>query len=106
MNFLGLFLFTLFYYQLNNLLQPLLYNKFDLCKEEPIVFYPVIYSTNVFILYIFIALNANLIIFSKIKKGSLCTLSLIYFTHLNIYTREDFKPMNIYTLEDFNPHSG
>ena len=79
---LGLFLYTLFYYQLNNMLNPCIYNKFDVFKEDPIIFYPVIYSTNIFILYIFVALNANLIIFSKIKKVSLYTLSLIYLKYV------------------------
>ena len=81
-NLLRLFLYTLLYYQLNNLLHPLVYNKFDLFKEDPIEFNPIIYSTNIFILYIFIALNANLIIFSKIKNGSLYTLSLIYLKYV------------------------
>lgn len=95
---LGLFLYTLFYYQLNNLLQPLVYNKYDLFKEEPIVFYPVIYSTNVFILYIFVALNANLIIFYKIKKGSLYALSLIYLKYV-LDNVMDSNTIGIYQYE-------
>jgi len=80
---LGLFLYTLFYYQLNNLLKPFVYNKFHVFKEEePIIFYPIVYSINIFILYIFVILNANLIFFSKIKKGSLYTLSLIYLKYV------------------------
>ena len=78
----GLFLYTLFYYQLNNMLKPCIYNKFDVFKEEPIVFYPLLYSTNVFILYIFLTLNANLIIFSKIRKPALYSLSLIYLKYI------------------------
>jgi class 3 adenylate cyclase len=96
---LGLFLYTLFYYQLNNLLQPLVYNKFDVFKEEePIIFYPTIYSTNVFILYIFVALNANLIFFSKIKKGSLYTLSLIYLKYV-LDNVMDSNTIGIYQYE-------
>ena len=79
---LHLFLFTLIYYQLNNMLTPLVYNKFEVFKEEPIIFYPMIYTTNIFILYIFVMLNANLIFFSKIKNGSLYTLSLIYLKYV------------------------
>ena len=79
---LPLFLYTLFYYQLNNILQTCVYNKFDLFQEGPIVFHPIILSTNVFILYIFVALNVNLLIFSKIKPASLYTLSLIYLKYI------------------------
>ena len=39
---LGLFLYTLFYYQLNNILQPCVYNKLSFFKEEPIVFNQII----------------------------------------------------------------
>ena len=95
---LGLFLYTLFYYQLNNLLKPCLYDKLDVFKEEPIVFYPVIYSANIFILYIFVALNANLIIFSKIKKVSLYTLSLIYLKYV-LDNVMDSNSIGIYQYE-------
>jgi class 3 adenylate cyclase len=81
-NVLGLFLYTLFYYQMNNMLKPCLYDKFAVFKEEPIVFYPILYSTNVFILYIFLTLNVNLIIFSKIRKPALYALSLIYLKYI------------------------
>jgi class 3 adenylate cyclase len=79
---LGLFLFTLFYYQLNNMLKPCVYDKFDVFKEEPVIFYPILQSTNNFILYIFVMLNANLIIFSKIRKPALYSLSLIYLKYI------------------------
>ena len=95
---LGLFLYTLFYYQLNNMLNPCIYNKFDVFKEDPIIFYPVIYSTNIFILYIFVALNANLIIFSKIKKVSLYTLSLIYLKYV-LDNVMDSNTIGIYQYE-------
>ena len=78
----GLFLYTLFYYQLNNMLQPCIYNNFDVFKEEPIIFNPIVYTINFFILYIFGMINANLIIFSKIKNAHLYTLSLIYFKYV------------------------
>lgn len=80
---IGLFLYILFYYQLNNLLQPFVYNKFHIFKEEePIIFHPIVYSINIFILYIFVMLNAYLTFFSKIKKSSLYTLSLIYLKYV------------------------
>lgn len=82
MDSLYLFLYTLVYYQLNNSLKPILYNNFEVFKEEPFIFFPIIYSANLFILYIFIVLNVNLIIFSKIRKGTLYTLSLIYFKYI------------------------
>jgi hypothetical protein len=79
---LGLFLFTLLYYELNSLLKPCIYNKFDVFNEEPIVFNPIMQKINLFILYLFVILNANLLIFSKIKKPALYTLSLIYFKYV------------------------
>ena len=82
MDSLYLFLYTLVYYQLNNMLKPIVYNTFEVFKEEPYIFYPIIYTTNMFILYIFIAINTNLIIFSNVKSGTLYTLSLIYFKYV------------------------
>jgi len=79
---LQLFLYTLFYFQLNNVLKPFVYDNFEIFKEEPIIFFPLVYSTNIFILYVFIALNANLLIFSKISLSSLYTLSLIYLKYV------------------------
>lgn len=95
---LGLFLFTLVYYQLNNMLKPCVYNKFEVFKEEPIIFSPLLYSANVFILYIFVMLNINLIFFSRIKKGSLFTLSLIYFKYVldNVI---EFNTIGLYQYE-------
>ena len=95
---LGLFLFTLFYYQLNNMLKPCFYDIFDVFKEEPFVFTPMIQSTQVFILYIFILLNANLIIFSKIKNPALYTLSLIYLKYV-LDNVMDYNSITIYQYE-------
>jgi len=82
MNIFFPFLYTLLYYQLNNMLKPIVYNNFEVFKEEPFIFYPIIYTTNMFILYIFSALNINLIIFSNVKSGTLYALSLIYFKYV------------------------
>lgn len=98
MNVFFPFLFTLFYYQLNNSLKPLVYNKFEIFKEEPFIFNPIIYTTNMFILYIFIALNTNLIIFSNVKSGSLYTLSLIYFKYV-LDNVMDSNTIGIYQYE-------
>lgn len=75
-------LFTLFYYQLNNILTPCLYNKFDIFQEEPIVFYPAIQGINILILYIFSLLTINLIVFSKMKNYTLYSLSFIYMKYV------------------------
>ena len=79
---LQLFLYTLFYYQLNNSLKPFVYNNFDVFKETPYIFFPIIHTANIFILYIFVMINIDLLIFSKIKNGTLYTLSLVYFKYV------------------------
>ena len=65
-NLLHLSLFTLFYYQLNNILKPCLYDKFEIFQEEPFIFYPVVQSANLFILSIFFLFTTHLLFFSKI----------------------------------------
>ena len=75
-------LFTLFYYQLNNILKPCIYNNFEIFKEEPIVFYPIIQTINIYILYIFFVFLLNLIIISKNKNYTLYSLSFIYIKYI------------------------
>jgi class 3 adenylate cyclase len=77
-----LFLFTLFYYQLNDIMKPCVYDKFDIFKEDPIVFYPAIQVANIFILYIFFIFTIYLIILSKIKNYTLYSLSFIYIKYV------------------------
>ena len=91
-------LFTLFYYQLNNILTPCLYNKFDIFQEEPIVFYTTIQGINIFILYIFSLLTIKLIIFSKMKNYTLYSLSFIYMKYVmdNII---DYNAVGIHQYE-------
>jgi len=75
-------LYTLFYYQLDNILKPCLYDKFDIFQQEPIQFYPVIQSANVFILSVFSLFTAHLLFFSKIKNYTVYSLSLIYMKYV------------------------
>jgi len=77
-----LFLFTLFYYQLNNILKSFVYDRFALFQEEPIIFYPIIQSANIFIFYLFIFFTANLFLFSKIKNYTVYALVLIYIKYI------------------------
>lgn len=75
-------LYTLFYYQLDNILKPCLYDKFDIFQQEPIQFYPVIQSANVFILSVFSLFTVHLLFFSKIKNYTVYSLSLIYMKYV------------------------
>jgi hypothetical protein len=77
-----LFSFTLFYFQLDNVLKAYLYNNYEMFKEEPIIFYPVIQSANIFIFTIFTFFNINLIFFSKIKNYTMYSLSFIYLKYI------------------------
>ena len=77
-----LFSFTLFYYQLDNILKPCLYNKVDMFQQDPILFYPVIQSANIFILSIFSFFTIYLILFSNIKNYTIYALSLIYIKYV------------------------
>lgn len=90
------FFYTLFYYQLNNILKPIVYNNFEVFKEDPFIFNPIIYSTNVFILYIFAVLNANVFFFSKIRNGTLSVLSIIYFRATRILNADFLRKKRIY----------
>jgi len=75
-------LFTLFYYQLNNILKPCIYNNFEIFQEEPMIFYPMIKSANVFILSTIFGFIINLIIFSKNKNYTLYSLVFIYMKYV------------------------
>jgi hypothetical protein len=82
-NIINLFLFTLFYYQLDNILKPLVYDKFDIFNCEPIIFYPVIQTANIFILSIFSLFVFYLFIFSKTKNSNIFELSFIYIKYIS-----------------------
>lgn len=129
-NLFKLFLFTLFYYQLDTILKPCLYDKFEIFQSEPFVFYPVIQSANIFILAIFTIFTTHLLIFSNIKNYTIYSLAFIYIkyvidniinnNHISIYQYE-FKrtlmwlfttplilklycDMNNFTLIDVSAH--
>jgi hypothetical protein len=81
-NLFKLFLFTLFYYQLDTILKPCLYDKFEIFQSEPFVFYPVIQSANIFILAIFTIFTTHLLIFSNIKNYTIYSLAFIYIKYV------------------------
>jgi len=91
-------LFTLFYYQLNNILKPCIYNNFEIFQEDPIVFYPMIKTANVFILCVFCGFIANLIILSKMKNYTLYSLSFIYMKYV-MDNLLDHNAIGIYQYE-------
>jgi len=75
-------LFTLFYYQLDNILKPFLYDKYELFQQEPIKFYPVIQTANIFILSVFSLFTVHLLFFSNIKNYTIYSLSFIYIKYV------------------------
>ena len=78
----NLFLFTLGYYQLDNILKSYVYNKFELFLEAPIIFYPIIQSANIFMLTIFTSFTTYLLCFSKIRNNTMYSLSFIYIKYI------------------------
>ena len=91
-------LFTLFYYQLNNILKPCLYDKFEIFQEEPFMFYPVIQSANFFILSVFVLFTTHLLFFSRIKNYTTYSLALIYLKYV-MDTIIDNNVIGIYQYE-------
>jgi class 3 adenylate cyclase len=91
-------LFTLLYYQLDDILKVCLYDKLELFNEEPIIFYPIIQTSNIFILSIFLIFSGHLMFFSNSKNYTIYTLSFIYMKYLtdNII---DFNTISIYQYE-------
>ena len=77
-----LFLFTLFYNQLDIILKPCLYDKYELFQIEPFIFYPVIQSANIFILSIFSIFTIHLLFFSNIKNYTIYSLAFIYIKYV------------------------
>ena len=75
-------LYTLIYYQLDAILKPCLYEKCEIFKIEPIQFYPVIQSANIFILTVFSIFTMHLLVFSKIKNYTVYSLSIIYIKYI------------------------
>lgn len=76
------FLFTLLYYQIDNILKPILYDTYEIFKEEPFVFYPIIQSANIFILSVFCIFTIKLVFFSKIQNYTIYSLSFIYIKYV------------------------
>ena len=94
----NLFSFTLFYYKIDSVLKAFIYNNFHVFKEDPIIFYPIIQSANIFILYIFVMFTSNLILFSKIKKPAIYSMALIYMKYV-FDTVIDSNVIGIYQYE-------
>lgn len=77
-----LFLFTIFYYQLDTILKPCLYDKYELFQQEPIIFQSVIQSANLFTLSAFSLFAAYLLGFSKNKNYNAYSFAMIYIKYL------------------------
>ena len=77
-----LFLYSIFYFQIDDLLQPLLFNNFNIFKSDIIIFNPIIQNINIFILSIFSLYSINNIFLFKKKNYTCITLSLIYIKYI------------------------
>ena len=77
----NLFFFTLAYYQIDNVLKPCVYDKYELFQQEPVIFYPVIQTANVFILCVFSLFTSYLFLFSKIRNYTIYSMAVIYIKH-------------------------
>lgn len=75
-------LYTLLYYQLETILKPCLYDKLEIFQQEPIVFYPIIQSANIFILCVFTLFVTQLMFFSKIKNYTIHSMAFIYIKYV------------------------
>ena len=81
-NLFNLFTFTLLYFQLDSILKPCVYDRLELFQQEPIVFYPVIQSANIFILSVFVGFTTNSLLFSNIKNYTIYSLAFIYMKYV------------------------
>lgn len=93
-----LFLFTLGYYQLDNILKPCLYDNFELFRKDPIIFYPVIQTANIFILSIFSMFTLYLLFASNIKNYTIFSMAFIYIKYM-MDTIIDNNIISIYQYE-------
>ena len=64
-NLFKLFTYTLFYFELDNIFNNLLYNNIELFNQDAIIFYPVIQTANIFILSVFSIFTVHLFFFVK-----------------------------------------
>jgi len=94
----NLFLFTIFYYQLDILLKPYLYDNYELFQQEPIIFYPIVQSANIFILCIFSIFTLQLLFFSNITNYTIFSLGFIYIKYI-IDNVIYFNTISIYQYE-------
>ena len=81
-NLFNLFGYTLLYYQLDNIFKVYLYDTLSFFQQDPIIFYPVIQSANVFIFFTFFIFTTYLLLFSKIKNYTVYSLSFIYMKYV------------------------
>ena len=93
-NLFNNFIYVISYYQLDNLLKMYIYNNFDPFKSNPIIFYPVINTANVFILGILSFLTIYLC-YNSNKNYNIYSLSFIYMKYIfdNIYY---FNKINLF----------
>ena len=78
-----LFTFTMFYFQIDSMMKPYIYDTMDMFKNDPTVqFHSTFQTSNIFILSIFIILTAHLLFFSKITNYTVYSLAFIYMKYL------------------------
>jgi len=82
LNTLILFIYTFIYFEIETIIKPFLNTDFLIFDKEPFIFYPIIKTANIFILIIFLTLNARLITFPKHTNYTIFSLLLIYKKYL------------------------
>jgi len=92
-------IYTVLYYQIENIMRPLVYNKYDLfVKESPFIFNQSVQTINVFIFSAFLFFTVQYFLYNKTKNPTLCSMSFIYMK----YTLDNiiyFNSINIYQYE-------
>lgn len=92
------FLYTLSYYQIDAMLKPLLYDKYDLFNNYIIIFPNVFQSMNIFVLLVFIYFKIYLMLFAKSLNSKVISMSIIYIK-FTIDTILYNNTINIYQYE-------
>jgi len=93
-----LFIFTLCYYQLDNILKPCIYDKFEIFNEDPFIFHNLVQTFNVFILIIFTSIASHMFVLSPFKNYTVYAFSCIYIKY-TIETVMYNNIINIYQYE-------
>lgn len=92
-------IYTIFYYQLENILKPFLYDKYEIfTKDPPFLFCESVQTINIFIFAAFSIYTIQYFSFYKAKNATLYSMALIYIK----YTMDNiiyFNKVNIYQYE-------